>query len=130
MKKMESYSSIGEQVKQDLERLRVLTDGMDEMIYVIDPDTYEILFANNKTKEVFGKKILGKKCYEIFQNLNRPCPFCTNKRLFREKEKTHIRGLQNQRNKRWYKCIDKVIKQPEGKYVQFGIAIDVTEQKE
>jgi PAS domain S-box-containing protein len=129
MKKMESYSSIGEQLKQELKRLRVLTDGIDEIIYVIDPDTYEILFANKKTKEVFGKKILGKKCYKIFQNLKRPCPFCTNKRPFREKEKTHIRVLRNQRNKRWYKCIGNAIEQSEGKYVQFGIAIDVTEQK-
>ena len=131
MKKMESYSTIGEQLKKELERLRVLTDGIDEIIYVIDPDTYEILFANKKTKELFGKKIIGKKCYEVFQNLNRPCPFCTKNHLFGENlEKTHIRGLQNQRNKRWYKCIDKAIKQSEGKYVQFGIAIDVTEQKE
>jgi len=130
MKKMESYSTIGEQLKKELERLRVLTDAIDEIIYVIDPDTYEILFANKKTEELFGKKIIGKKCYEAFQNLNRPCPFCTNKRLFREKEKTHIRGLQNHRNKRWYKCFDKAIKQSEGKYVRFGIAIDVTEQKE
>lgn len=131
MKKMESCSTIGEQLKKELERLRVLTDGIDEIIYVIDPDTYEILFANKKTKELFGKKIIGKKCYEVFQNLNRPCPFCTKNHLFGENlEKTHIRGLQNKRNKRWYKCVNKAIKQSEGKYVQFGIAIDVTEQKE
>ncbi len=130
MKKVKSYSIIGEQLKKELERLRVLTDGIDEIIYVIDPDSYEILFANKKAKELFGKKILGKKCYEVFHSLNRPCPFCTNKHLLREKEKTRIRGLQNQKNKRWYKCIDKAIKQPGGKYVQFGIAIDVTEQKE
>lgn len=131
MKKMESYSTIGEQLKKELERLRVLTDGIDEIIYVIDPDTYEVLFANKKTKELFGKKIIGKKCYEVFQNLNRPCPFCTKNHLFGETlEKTHIRGLQNKRNKRWYKCVNKAIKQSGGKYVQFGIAIDVTEQKE
>jgi PAS domain S-box-containing protein len=131
MKKMESYSTIGEQLKKELERLRVVTDGIDEIIYVIDPDTYEILFANKKTKELFGKKTIGKKCYEVFQNLNRPCPSCTNNHLFGENlEKTHIRGLQNQRNKRWYKCVNKAIKQSGGKYVQFGIAIDVTEQKE
>jgi PAS domain S-box-containing protein len=131
MKKMESYSTIGEQLKKELERLRVLTDGIDEIIYVIDPDTYEILFANKKTKELFGKKIIDKKCYEVFQNLNRPCPFCTKNHLFGENlEKTHIRGLQNKRNKRWYKCVNKAIKQSGGKYVQFGIAIDVTEQKE
>ena len=130
MKKRESYNAIGEQLKQELKRLRVLTDGIDEIIYVVDPDTYEILFANKKTKELFGEKTIGKKCYEVFQNLNRPCLFCTNKHLFREKlEKTHIRGLQNHRNKRLYKCMDKAIEWPGNRYVRFGIAIDITEQK-
>jgi PAS domain S-box-containing protein len=110
--------------------LRAFTDGMDEIVYVIDPDTYQILFANLKAKEQFGEKILNRKCYEIFQNLNRPCPFCTNKHLFRKNdEKTHTRGLQNQKNKRWYKCIDKAIKWPGGKYARLGMAIDITEQK-
>jgi len=128
MKKVKSQNTIGEQLKKELERLRVLTDGIDEIIYVINPDSYEILFANKKTEELFGKKILGKKCYEVFQNLNQPCSFCTKNSLV--KEKARIRGLQNHRNKRWYKCIDKAIEQPGGKYVQLGIAIDVTEQKE
>jgi len=118
------------QLKQELERLHVLTEGMDEVIYVSDPETYEILFANKKTKEIFGEKVLGKKCYKVFQKLNHPCPFCTNKRLFRKtSNKTQTRELQNHKNKRWYKCMDKAIKWPGGKYVRFGIAIDVTEQK-
>jgi PAS domain S-box-containing protein len=128
MKKVKGHNTVGEQLKKELERLRVLTDGIDEIIYVINPDSYEILFANKKTRELFGEKILGKKCYEVFQNLNRPCSFCTKNSLV--KEKTRIRGLQNHRNKRWYKCIDKALKQPGDKYVQFGIAIDITKQKE
>jgi len=129
MKKRESRNTI-EELKHALEILRAFTEGIDEIVYVVDPDTYEILFANKKTKEVFGEKILGKKCYEVFQNLNEPCPFCNNNQLFQEKlEKNYIRGLQNHRNKRWYRCMDSAIKGPRAKYVRFGIAIDITEQK-
>jgi PAS domain S-box-containing protein len=118
------------QLKQELERLRAFTEGMDEIIYVSDPESYQILFANKKTKEIFGEEILGKKCYKVFQKLDHPCPFCTNKRLFRkESSRIHIRELQNCRNKHWYKCMDKAIKWPKDKYVRFGIVIDVTEQK-
>jgi PAS domain S-box-containing protein len=129
MKKRENHNTIDEQLKQELERLHALTDGIDEVIYVVDPDTYEILFANKKTKELFGEKTISKKCYEVFQNLNRPCPFCTNKHLFTEKQKTCTRGLQNHRNKRLYKCMDEAIEWPGNKYVRFGIAIDITEHK-
>jgi PAS domain S-box-containing protein len=127
--KAEKNSNTAEKLDM-CQMLRAFTDGMDEIVYVVDPDTYEVLFANLKAKEQFGEKILNRKCYEIFQNLNRPCPFCTNKQLFRKnQEKTHTRGLQNQKNKCWYKCIDKAIKWPGGKYARLGIAIDITEQK-
>jgi len=119
-----------EELKHTLEKLRALTDGIDEPIYVADPNTYEVLFTNKKTRELFGEKIIGKQCYRVFQSLNLPCPFCTNKHLFRDNTgKTYTRELQNQRNKHWYKCIDKAIKWPGGKHVRYGIAIDITEQK-
>ncbi|HVP92881.1 MAG TPA: PAS domain S-box protein [Acidobacteriota bacterium] len=109
---------------------REFTDEMDEIVYAIDPETYQILFVNKKAEKEFGKKILNRKCYEIFQNLKRPCSFCTNKHLFRKNHtKTRTTGLQNHKNKRWYKCIDKAIEWPRGKFARLGIAIDITEQK-
>jgi len=131
MNKGKGYSAIeDEQLKQELARLRALTDGINEPIYVTDPDTYEILFANKKAKELFGEEIIGEKCYRAFQNLNRPCPFCTNKYLFEKNlDETLTRELQNRRNKRWYRCVDKAIKWAGGKHVRFGIAMDFTGQK-
>jgi len=128
--KKKSYSRFEKQLEKELKRLRILTDGIDEIVYVVDPKTYEILFANKKAEKTFGKKILNKKCYKIFQNLNHPCPFCTNKYLFEKNKKILVRELQNHGNKKWYKCIDKAIKWPGDKRVRFGIAIDITEQKE
>jgi len=113
-----------------LENLRTLSDGIDEPIYVLDPDNYEILFANKKTEELFGKDIIGKKCYKVFQNLNHPCPSCTNKHILGKNiGKTYTCDHQNKKNKCWYRGIYKAIKWPGNKYVKYGIAIDITEQK-
>jgi PAS domain-containing protein len=68
------HTSKAEQVQHTLGRLRSLSDGIDESIYIIDPETYEILFANAKTQELFGKEIAGKKCFRVFQNRSKPCP--------------------------------------------------------
>ena len=57
-------------------------DEIDAPVYVADPETYEILYANKAIKRFFGKKLVGKKCYQVFQNLDKPCPFCTNKYIF------------------------------------------------
>jgi PAS domain S-box-containing protein len=119
-----------ESIESIQERFRTLFDGLDEPVYVSDPDNHEILFANKKLREIFGEEILGKKCYKTFQNLENPCPFCTNKHILGENlGKIHIWEFQNLKNKRWYKCVDQAIPWIEGKPVRFEMAIDITEQK-
>ncbi|MBX5328648.1 MAG: PAS domain S-box protein [Candidatus Bathyarchaeia archaeon] len=124
-----SCSEVEDRLRHVYEMLHVLTDGIDEIVYVVDPENYEILFVNKKAKKVFGAKIAGKKCYAIFHGRKTPCPFCTNKQLKKETNRTCIRELQNKKNKRWYKCIDKAIEWPGKKYVRFGIATDITSHK-
>ena len=105
-------------------------DEIDAPVYVADPETYEILYANKAIKKLFGKKLVGKKCYQVFQNLDKPCPFCTNKYIFGENlGKTYIWDFQNKCNGRWYHCIDRAIKWHDGRYVRFEIAIDITDRK-
>ena len=105
-------------------------DEIDTPVYVVDPETYEILYVNRAIKKVFKKKLIGKKCYQTLQNLDKPCPFCTNKYIFGENlGKTYIWDFQNRHNGRWYHCIDRAIKWYDGRYVRFEIAIDITDRK-
>lgn len=130
MKKRESGKKDDKLTNHALEKLHALTDGIEEPIYIVDPKSYEILFVNEKSNELFGEKIVGKKCYKVFHNLNHPCSFCTNEHIFgKNRGKTYARELKNQRNNRWYRCMDKAIKWPRNKYVRFGITIDITEYK-
>ncbi len=119
-----------EQMRHTFERLRALSDGINEVIYVSDPETYEVLFANLKTKEQFGKNIEGKKCHKVFRNLDKPCVSCTNRQIFgKNLGKTYIWDHRNAWNKRWYRGIAKAIKWPNGRLVRYGMAIDITDQK-
>ena len=106
-------------------------DTIDEMVYVADPETYELLYVNAPVKNVFGQDIIGKKCYEVLQGLNSPCDFCTNPIIFNENfGETHIWEFQNRENKRWYRCIDKAIPWPDGRMVRYEIAIDIHDRIE
>ena len=130
MKKENANIKDESHVKHTVDRLRALSDGINEVIYVSDPRTHEILFANKKTREQFGDEIVGRKCHKVFLDLHEPCPSCTNKRIFGENlGKTYIWDHQNAWNKRWYRGISKAIKWPGGKYVRYGMAIDITDQK-
>jgi diguanylate cyclase (GGDEF)-like protein len=62
-----------------------LYENMDELVYVSDIDTYEIVYMNKKTREQHHIKsvdeLKGKKCYEVLQDSAYPCAMCNNKNL-------------------------------------------------
>ena len=57
-------------------------EEFDELVYVSDPETYEIVYMNRKLRESLGyknqEKYVGKKCYKVLQGCDEPCSFCTN----------------------------------------------------
>jgi PAS domain S-box-containing protein len=119
-----------EELAHVLEKLHALFDGLEDLVYVADPETYEILFANDKFKEFIGGEVLGKKCYEVIHGNKGPCSFCTNKHIFGENVgKTYVWEYHCRKRGKWYKCIDKAISWPGNKHVRFTMAVDITEHK-
>jgi len=115
----------------DIERRQLLSifDGMDEPVYVSDPKTYDVLYANESLRSKFGD-IVDRKCFEALQGLNAPCSFCTNDRILGEHfGEPYLWEHQNQINGRWYHCIDKAIRWPDGRIVRCEMAIDITDRK-
>jgi PAS domain S-box-containing protein len=111
------------------EHLLSILESFDGLIYVSDPETYEVLFSNKALKDEFGD-VVGRKCYKAFQNNDLPCDFCTNKHILGHNlGRSYIWEFRNKKNNRWYRCIDKAIQWPDGRLVRFEIAIDITENK-
>ena len=118
-----------EDLEKEREQFLSIFEGIDEPIYVVDPNTHEILYVNEVLEKVFGKNIVGKKCHKVFQNLDKPCDFCTNDKIFGKNfGKTYIWEHQNKINKRWYRCIDRGIIWPDGRKVRLEIAMDITDK--
>lgn len=116
-------------VKTQFEEYHAILNGISEVIYVADPDSYELLYINEAFKDNWGDAI-GRKCYETIQNLDSPCSFCTNPIIFSGETDAHVWEFQNQVTKEWYRCIDKAIDWPDGRKVRYEMAIDITHQKE
>jgi len=115
----------------DAERRQFLSifDSIDEIVYVSDPNSHELLFANKAAISTFGDEILGKKCYHTLHGKRRPCEFCTNDRIFGENlGKPYIWVFKNEKNNRYYRCIDRAIRWPDGRMVRYEMAIDITER--
>ena len=100
------------------------------MIYVADPETYELLYINEAFKNNWGDGI-GQKCYHVLQNRHSPCLFCTNDHIFGENlGQPYIWEFQNTVNRRWYRCIDKAVPWPDGRMVRYEIAVDIHDRKQ
>jgi len=112
------------------EQLISIFDAIDEKVYVSDPASYEILYANPAMKNPFREPVLGKKCFRVMQGLDAPCGFCTNSLIFgKNLGKTHIWEFKNQRTGKWRRCIDRAIKWADGRMARFEMAIDIHNRK-
>ena len=103
------------------------------MVYVADMQSYELLFVNRFAIEQFGPKWRASKCYEYLQQgQQQPCGFCTNPQLLRDGQPgpSVTWEFRNTKNGRWYQCLDKAVRWPDGRLVRLEIALDITERKE
>ncbi len=107
-----------------------ILDTTDDLIYIVDPESYEILYANNALSNLARSKIIGKKCYEALQSMEKPCDFCTNKYIFGEnKGKPYFWEHWDRVHQRWYRCVDRAIKWPDGRWVRYETAMDISASK-
>ncbi len=118
-----------EALQKEHDEMLALFDNMEDVIYVVDMDTCEILFVNQFTKKAFGKELVGGICYEEFQNFSEPCEFCTNEKIKELNGKPYHWEYHNPVTDHDYEIMDKVIQWPDGRKVRFELAHDITERK-
>lgn len=113
--------------------LTTLFDSIPAVVYVADMQSYDLLFVNRFACEQFGPHWQASKCYEYLQQGQmQSCGFCTNQQLLRDGQPGPpvIWEFRNTRNGRWYQCLDKAVRWPDGRLVRLEIALDITERKE
>ena len=130
-KTMQDYLTAVTQLEAKHQENLALFDGIDDVIYVSDPETYELLYVNETCKKLWGNDLLGEKCYRVLQNRDTPCPFCTNDKILGPyRGRIYVWEFQNAVTGAWFRCADKAIQWPDGRMVRFELASDISEQKQ
>lgn len=113
-------------MKRDINTLSLLNE-ISELVYVSDPETYELLFVNQTGCQTLHlENYKQKKCYEVLQGKTSPCEFCTNDRLCDDNFYTW--EFTNPSIGRHFLLKDKII-QWHGKTARMEIAFDITERE-
>mgnify|MGYP000613314702 CR=1 FL=1 len=118
-----------ETLRYEREQIFSIFGSINQMVYVADPDTYEILFVNDALKKELKKDAVGGICYKEFQGLNSPCEFCTNNIILKKKYEPYQWEFHNPYYNRDFIIIDRIIKWPDSRDVRLEIAFDITERK-
>ena len=113
-------------MKREINTLSLLNE-ISELVYVSDPETYELLFVNQTGCQTLHlENYKHKKCYEVLQGKTSPCEFCTNDRLCDDNFYTW--EFTNPSIGRHFLLKDKII-QWHGKTARMEIAFDITERE-
>ena len=61
---------------------KALLEQIDEVVYVMDMDSYELYYMNNLAKRLTGAiDYAGRKCYEVIEGRTAPCEDCCREQL-------------------------------------------------
>lgn len=109
----------------------VIPGHFQGIVYVANMQTYELLYTNAYTEQLFGSP-QGKKCHELIHQSDTPCTLCPNKRLVDFKGQP--RGIYeweylNERNNRWYLAQNKAFIDANNRLLRYEIAFDSTDRK-
>ncbi len=72
-----------ETLKNSHQLLAGILSSLTETIYLID-NHFNVVWANNVAKQLFGVKIIGKKCYKVFGHRGMPCTNCLALKTFND----------------------------------------------
>jgi len=125
--------ALGQKTLQENEaRFRIIMDSLDTLIFVVDIESYEILFINEAGKNKFSA-ITGKTCWQhLYKDQTGPCAFCTNKYLLEKGSRNEVicsREIQNSITGDWYQVHDMAIQWTDGRTVKLEVATDISELK-
>ena len=102
---------------------------MDQVIQVLDLETYEILYANTFAKNLHGKELIGGKCYEEIHGLAGPCDPCPKETVIGMQGEPYQWDYHNPTSQRDYLATDRIIKWIGGRDAKLHFAVDITERK-
>ena len=65
-----------DKLQESMQNLEGILNNQNSWIYVIDGETYQLRYINEKTYQIAPETRLGMCCYEAFFKRNEPCEHC------------------------------------------------------
>ena len=110
-----------------------ILNGIPMSIYVVDMETFGILYMNHHMKSLYKKDLTGRTCYlSFYPEQEAACRFCTNHKLINPDgtfAAPHIREHFHPGHERWYEMQERAILWHDRRIARLTTARDITDEK-
>ncbi|MCI4624451.1 MAG: PAS domain S-box protein [Candidatus Magnetoovum sp. WYHC-5] len=132
-----TFADISEQkwlekkLKDQHERFIAVLEGLNFGVYVVDIETYEILFINKYLKDMVGPAV-GSSCWRsLHKGFDGPCTFCPIGTLLAHNEEgQNVHVWEREENGKWWFLSDRLIRWVNGRLAKLQFAMDITHIKQ
>ncbi|MDL2288588.1 sensor domain-containing diguanylate cyclase [Oscillospiraceae bacterium OttesenSCG-928-F05] len=124
-----------ERVEDSKKTLEDILDHTGIDIYVIDYQTYKILYVNESMAKPYGGKasMVGKVCWQtLYNDKTGQCDFCPQRKLTDERgnpTKVYSWDYQRPMDERWFRVLSGAFHWVDGRVAQVISSVDITENK-
>lgn len=106
-----------------------IINGLGSFAYVLEPDTYRIIFLNDKTLKALPDAKVGGLCYQAMWDRDTPCDNCPMKIILESGEDHIVTHMEGSKLAPWIKSTASWIYWSDNKKVCLVDNIDITEYK-
>ncbi|MCD6156107.1 MAG: hypothetical protein J7J32_03590, partial [Candidatus Atribacteria bacterium] len=111
----------------------LLTDVLENIeafSFIVEVDTFRIVYANSYLKQKLGRKLEGELCYRTLRGREKPCSSCKNQLLFSADNPSRIYfgRTYNPLLKGYFRLVDLGF-EFNGQRLKLEIAFDITQEE-
>lgn len=113
------------------QRFAGIVDGLDNVIYVSDCATHEILFVNRFARDRYGE-VVGKKCYQIFgeEGHDGICSCCLDREAQLRVDQPGCEfSYERKEDDKWYEIHGQMIDWDDNRKAFHVLVFDISERK-
>ncbi len=118
------------QALTDFITIDILNNSSLFAVYIIDLETFEVIFANQSMKSIMADE-KAKNCWESIYAQSAPCHWCKVHELSAAKSNESIIYEHfNEVANKWYQIQEKILITEKGERILVSFALDISMQKE
>ncbi|MEG0377376.1 MAG: GAF domain-containing protein, partial [Eubacterium sp.] len=119
---------ISDESAKNLNSMVEVMNHLENYIYVINTETFEVLFMNERIGMLMEKEDVSPYCYSFFRGNDSQCPDCPVRKLMDEKRERSTAKIYNKKLGIWIETTASILRWMDGETACLVNCLDISKQ--